>query len=103
MVIRPVSDLRNHFPDVERDLEKAGEVYLTKNGYGSAVVLSIDSYIRLKETHDLPAPRAKARPSARGAFKEYSDPDLIPFEKNAGRKHVQRNQKKYVPEVYESE
>ena len=37
--IRPVSDLRNKYPEIERDLKK-GPVYLTKNGYGSSVVVS---------------------------------------------------------------
>ena len=33
--IRPVSDLRNKYPEVESEIEK-GPVYLTKNGYGSS-------------------------------------------------------------------
>ena len=45
--IRPVSDLRNKFPDIEK-LVKGGEpVYLTKNGYGSMVVLSLEAYSKL--------------------------------------------------------
>ena len=40
--IRPVSDLRNKFPEIEELVLKNGEpVYLTKNGYGSMVVMSI--------------------------------------------------------------
>jgi prevent-host-death family protein len=47
--IRPVSDLRNKFPDIEK-IVKAGEpVYLTKNGYGSMVVLSLDAYSKLTD------------------------------------------------------
>ena len=47
--IRPVSDLRNKFTDIE-DIVKTGEpVYLTKNGYGSMVVLSLDAYSRLTD------------------------------------------------------
>ena len=35
--IRPVSDLRNRFSEVEEDVLSKGEpVFLTKNGYGSA-------------------------------------------------------------------
>ena len=34
--IRPVSDLRNKYPEVESEIEK-GPAYLTKNGYGSSV------------------------------------------------------------------
>jgi prevent-host-death family protein len=47
--IRPVSDLRNKFPDIEK-IVKAGEpVYLTKNGYGLMVVLSLDAYSKLTD------------------------------------------------------
>ena len=44
--IRPVTDLRNHYPEVESDLER-GPVVLTKNGYGSSVLVSIDLYDKL--------------------------------------------------------
>ena len=47
--IRPVSDLRNNFTDIEKTVKKGEPVYLTKNGYGSMVVLSIDEYSRLTE------------------------------------------------------
>jgi len=34
--IRPVSDLRNKFPEIEEMVVKEGQpVYLTKNGYGT--------------------------------------------------------------------
>lgn len=45
--IRPVSDLRNKFPDIEKAVQSNGHVVLTKNGYGSMVVLSIEEYSRL--------------------------------------------------------
>ncbi len=45
--IRPVSDLRNKFPDIERIVNEGEPVYLTKNGYGAMVVLSLDMYSRL--------------------------------------------------------
>lgn len=35
--IRPVSDLRNKFPDRERAVGGGDPVYLTKNGYGAMV------------------------------------------------------------------
>lgn len=47
--IRPVSDLRNKFSEIE-SLVNAGEpVYLTKNGYGSMVVLSLEDYSSLTD------------------------------------------------------
>lgn len=48
--IRPVSDLRNKFPEIENAVLKSGEpVYLTKNGYGSMVLLSLEQYSKLTD------------------------------------------------------
>lgn len=47
--IRPVSDLRNKFPDVEKAVSSGEPVYLTKNGYGAMVVLSLETYSRLPD------------------------------------------------------
>ena len=48
--IRPVSDLRNKYPEIEELVLKEDEaVYLTKNGYGSMVVMSIEKYSKLIE------------------------------------------------------
>lgn len=45
--IRPVSDLRNKFTDIEKTVNTGETVFLTKNGYGSMVVMSIESYSRM--------------------------------------------------------
>lgn len=46
--IRPVSDLRNKYPEIEDLVLREDEaVYLTKNGYGSMVVMSLDKYSKL--------------------------------------------------------
>ncbi len=47
--IRPVSDLRNKFSDIEKAVGAGEPVYLTKNGYGSMVVMSLDSYAKLTD------------------------------------------------------
>lgn len=48
--IRPVSDLRNKFPEIEKLVEADGEpVFLTKNGHGSMVLMSIDMYSDLTD------------------------------------------------------
>ena len=44
MNIRPISDLRNRYADVERDVIEGGPVFLTKNGYGSMVVMSVEQF-----------------------------------------------------------
>ncbi len=47
--IRPVSDLRNKFSDIEKAVGGGDPVYLTKNGYGAMVVLSLEAYSRLTD------------------------------------------------------
>lgn len=47
--IRPVSDLRNKFPEIETLVRDGQPVYLTKNGYGSMVVLSLEKYSELTD------------------------------------------------------
>jgi len=47
--IRPVSDLRNKFPEIEKIVNEGEPVYLTKNGYGAMVVLSLDKYSQLTD------------------------------------------------------
>ena len=47
--IRPVSDLRNKFSEIEKAVGGGEPVYLTKNGYGTMVVLSLDAYSRLTD------------------------------------------------------
>ena len=44
--IRPVSDLRNKFPEIENLVSDGNPVYLTKNGEGDLVVMDIDSFAR---------------------------------------------------------
>jgi len=47
--IRPVSDLRNKFPEIERVVNRGKPVYLTKNGYGAMVVMSLKQYAALTD------------------------------------------------------
>ena len=53
MQIRPVSDLRNKFTDIEKAVSGGEPVYLTKNGYGTMVVLSLDSYTKLVQNVEM--------------------------------------------------
>ena len=56
--IRPVSDLRNKFPDIEKIVNAGEPVYLTKNGYGAMVVLSLEEYSKLTDGVELDLDRA---------------------------------------------
>lgn len=51
--IRPVSDLRNKFSEIEKTVKNGQPVYLTKNGYGTMVVMSIEEYSRLTDPVEL--------------------------------------------------
>ena len=46
--IKPISDLRN-YSDVLRDVAVGAPVFLTKNGYGSMVVMSLEQYAALTD------------------------------------------------------
>jgi prevent-host-death family protein len=48
-MIRPVSDLRNNFADISKTVhETKRPVFLTKNGFGDMVVLSMEAYEALQ-------------------------------------------------------
>ena len=53
-IIKPISSLRNKTREIASICHKEGEpVYLTTNGEGDLVVMSIDHYERLKARVDL--------------------------------------------------
>lgn len=85
--IRPVSDLRNKFPEIGKTVLQTGEpVYLTKNGYGSMVVMSIEQYAALTDAVELKldeADRAAASSEVR-----YSGDEV--FKRVRGRLHGQK-------------
>ncbi|MBR5896733.1 MAG: type II toxin-antitoxin system Phd/YefM family antitoxin [Lachnospiraceae bacterium] len=49
--IKPVSDLRN-YAAVLQDVSFGAPVFLTKNGYGSMVVLSLELYSKLAKREE---------------------------------------------------
>ena len=60
-MIRPVSDLRNNFADISRTVhETAQPVFLTKNGYGDMVVMSMETYEKNMFIHDIEKKLAEA-------------------------------------------
>jgi prevent-host-death family protein len=47
--IMPVSDLRNKFANISRIVHETAEpIFLTKNGYGDMVVMSMEAYEKYK-------------------------------------------------------
>lgn len=48
-MIRPVSDLRNNFADISKTVHDTQRpVFLTKNGFGDMVILSMEAYENLQ-------------------------------------------------------
>lgn len=46
--VRPVSDLRNKFSEISKDVHESGRpVILTRNGHGDMVVMSMESFEEL--------------------------------------------------------
>ena len=51
--IRPVSDLRNNFTEIESIVKQGDPVYLTKNGYWPMVVMDLQQYAALTDDIEL--------------------------------------------------
>lgn len=84
MNIRPVSDLRNKYPEIEDTVLKTGEpVFLTKNGYGSMVLLSLEQYAAL--TDDVEIALDEADRAAQLSETRYSSEEV--FGRVRGRIH----------------
>ena len=74
--IRPVSDLRNKFPELEKTVMESNEpVFLTKNGYGTMVLLSIEQYSALTDDKERKLDEADA--AAVKSDKRYSADEVF--------------------------
>ena len=74
--IRPVSDLRNKFPELEETVMESNEpVFLTKNGYGTMVLLSIEQYSAL--TDDTERKLVEADAAAVKSDRRYSEAEVF--------------------------
>ena len=76
--IRPVSDLRNHFSDISRLVHETAEpLYLTKNGYGDMVVMSMESYEQKRFESEIFSKLREAELEARTNKTRYSHEDIF--------------------------
>ena len=74
--IRPVSDLRNKYSEIESIVTKTkSPVFLTKNGYGSMVVMSLQMYESL--TNDLETRLDEADLQAKSTPERFSHDDVF--------------------------
>ena len=71
--IRPVSDLRNKFTDISRVIHETSEpIFLTKNGYGDMVVMSIEAYEKLQFQNEVYFKLKEAELQAKSTDMRYS-------------------------------
>lgn len=74
--IRPVSDLRNKFPEIEETVTNSNApVFLTKNGYGTMVLMSIEQYSELTDNIEQKLDEADA--AAEQTTVRYSSSDVF--------------------------
>ena len=77
-MIRPVSDLRNNFADISKTVhETAQPVFLTKNGYGDMVVLSMEAYENLQFDSEVYFKLQEAEHEAELSDIRYSSKDVL--------------------------
>ena len=77
-MIRPVSDLRNNFADISRTVhETAKPVFLTKNGYGDMVVLSMEAFESLQFESEVYIKLQEAEREAELTDKRYSSKEVL--------------------------
>lgn len=88
MTIRPVSDLRNKFPEIEEAVLQDNEpVFLTKNGYGTMVLMSIEQYSALTDAVEKKLDKADA--AAAQSTVRYSTSEV--FGRARRRIHADKN------------
>ena len=82
--IRPVSDLRNKFTEIEKIVNEGQPVFLTKNGYGNMVVMSLEQY---SETNE---------------YKRYVDSKLAESEKFAEEQNIWLKEEEVFDDILRS-
>ena len=83
-MIRPVSDLRNNFAEISKTVhETAQPVFLTKNGYGDMVVLSMEAFENLQFESEIYFKLQAAERKAELSSERYSSKDVLKAMKDA--------------------
>lgn len=77
-MIRPVSDLRNNFADISKLVHETSQpVFLTKNGYGDMVVLSMEAYAALQLDSEIFLKLQEAEREAELTAQRYSSKEVL--------------------------
>ena len=84
-MIRPISDLRNNFADISKIVHGSYEpIFLTKNGHGEMVVMSVETYENLLATSEIHAKLTEAGKQARTSDNRISHQEVM----DEGRKII---------------
>lgn len=76
--IRPVSDLRNHFAEISKEVHETRQpVFLTKNGYGDMVVLSMEAYENLLLESEIYTKLQGAEREARATQQRFTSREVL--------------------------
>lgn len=76
--IRPISDLRNNFAEISRIVHETSEpIFLTKNGYGDMVVMSIEAYERQLLQNEIYFKLKEAEVEAKSTNVRYSHEEVM--------------------------
>jgi prevent-host-death family protein len=76
--IRPISDLRNKFTDISRTVHESNDpVYLTKNGKGDMVVMSLEAYEQNLFESEIYLKLKEAEYQAASVKKRYTHDEVI--------------------------
>ena len=77
-MIRPVSDLRNNFAEISKIVHETEKpVFLTKNGYGDMVVLSMEAFESLQFESEVYFKLQAAEREADLTNKRYSSKEVL--------------------------
>jgi len=76
--IRPVSDLRNKFAEISKIVHESREpVFLTKNGYGDMVVMSLEHYEEIQLENEIFIKLKEAELEAKTTDVRYSHSEIF--------------------------
>lgn len=82
-MIRPVSDLRNNFSDISKLVHETQQpVFLTKNGFGDMVVLSMEAFENLAFESEIYSKLQMAESEAERTSQRYSSKEVLDSLKN---------------------
>lgn len=83
-MIRPVSDLRNNFASISKTVHETKKpVFLTKNGFGDMVVLSMEAYENLQLDSEIYFKLLEAERAEENGGKKYKIEEARQRAKNA--------------------